>query len=141
MWQVKRNTAAKNQSVKVSDDMENRIGSACWYRGCDQKTHRGHLRMWSHAGNEQLDGPVAVIEDDDSLTVTTVDVDCVCFATQPPWPIASKEDRDARPERDPEYNISPVCVDCGKPAKLITTPGGARVCRDCYMGENYREKA
>jgi hypothetical protein len=41
---------------------------------------------------------------------------------------------------DADDSLVPVCADCGKPGKLITTPGGARVCRDCYMGENYQER-
>lgn len=71
----------------------NRIGSACWYRRSDRKAHRGHLRMWAQAGDDRSTQPVAVVEDDDTLTVTTVDVDAVCFATSPPWAIAERLSR------------------------------------------------
>ena len=63
----------------------NRIGAACWY--CSKgKAKAGHLRMWSHCNDEQMGGPVAVVEDDQTLIPTTVDVDKVCFAAVPPWP-------------------------------------------------------
>jgi hypothetical protein len=50
--------------------------------------------------------------------------------------------RDEWPGREPEYEIPlvPVCADCFKPGELVTTPSGVRVCRDCWMGENYRER-
>jgi hypothetical protein len=50
--------------------------------------------------------------------------------------------RDEWPGREPEYEIPlvPVCADCGKPGELVTTPSGVKVCRDCWMGENYRER-
>ncbi len=31
------------------------------------------------------------------------------------------------------------CSDCGKRGELVATPGGSRVCRDCWMGENWQE--
>lgn len=67
---------------------DNRIGYACWYRH-DGKARRGHLRMWGMSFDERLGQPVAVVEDDETQIPVEVDVDGVCFATAPPWPLNS----------------------------------------------------
>ena len=64
---------------------KNRIGSACWYK-INGLVRPGHLRMWAQCGDETLTQPCAVVEDDVTMVPTTVYVDCVCFATVPPWP-------------------------------------------------------
>jgi hypothetical protein len=53
---------------------------------------------------------------------------------------AVREARDGWPGEGQEYSVRPVCDDCGKPGELVTTPSGVRVCRDCYMGENWQEQ-
>jgi len=66
---------------------ENRIGAACWYKR-NGKSRGGKLRMWAVEGSLD-DGiaPVAVIEDEITLQVTTSHVTDVSFATIPPWPV------------------------------------------------------
>lgn len=39
--------------------------------------------------------------------------------------------------QDDEPYREPVCDDCHGPGPLVATPGGGRVCRDCWMGENW----
>ena len=63
----------------------NRIGCSCWYR-LDGKARAGTLRIWSHYSDEDGGWPVAVVEDMQTLSVTTVAVELVSFAAIPPWP-------------------------------------------------------
>jgi hypothetical protein len=84
-------TATWTQTVTDS----NRIGEACWYRHSIREVPHfvargGVLRMWAQCGDGTLTNPVAVVEDDETMICTTVDVDHVCFAAIPPWPKEQK---------------------------------------------------
>ena len=67
----------------------NRIGCPCWYRH-NGEAKAGTLRMWSYCGDDDSGGPVAVVEDAETLSVTTVDVDFISFASIPPWPKSTR---------------------------------------------------
>lgn len=77
-------------------NMNNRIGSACWYRRqpkygvpkTEWKWTFGTLRAWSTDHVEGDNGfgpyPVGVVEDSESVQCFSIHVEDICFASAPP---------------------------------------------------------
>jgi len=66
--------------------MDNRIGSACWYKE-KGNWYQGTILAWSTSHEEQKGGPapfpVGVIEDKKSLKCLSILVDNITFASCP----------------------------------------------------------
>lgn len=122
----------------------------------------GHDGDWSHSNDEELVAHLGLCgfadKDARALLSTYVDVDldaihelsdgefadlCVMWrvANKNCWTIAS-DDEKIRAEIERRQSMSddedvPRCSDCGGPGPFVPLKTGGRVCRDCWMGEEW----
>jgi hypothetical protein len=118
-----------------------------------------HLRISRSTGNSALPFAVSTVDEHgrtiDTNRFESIEAagrwskrvglrvwDTITSPDRPAWLLDEDDKRlmDLIPDAySDEEHAANRCSDCGNTGELVTTPGGSRVCRDCWMGENWQD--